>query len=1030
MSTQQPKLVPKNGVLNGGEADAIVVDGAQGSRVLTLPTSEEHYRVLAEHMNEGAVTLTTEGTILFCNQRFAEMVRVPAERLLGSSLISMLREEERQDFPRLVRQAIRNNVRTEGHLLRNSGNMLPVLLSLSPIPLEDSGQGICLVATDLSDQKRVEEAARQNEILYRTLLESLPQMVFAKDSHLRYISCNQNYAELLGISREEFAGKTDYDFFPAALADKYRADDQRVMQSGIVEEIVEEYASGGNTMTVQTVKAPFRDADGNTVGVLGIFWDITTRSRAEQKLREQAALLDLAHDAILVIDMDGRIRFWNRGATELYGWEEQKALGKVAHELLQTGFPDSLEKIQAKFLETGRWEGELQHTAQDGKVIITAGRWSVLRDEHGEPTAVMEINRDITARYQAERQLRKASLYTRSLIEASLDPLVTISREGKITDVNEATENVTGVARDRLIGSDFCDHFTEPEKARQGYEKVFEQGSVQDYPLAIRHVSGKLTDVLYNATIFKNEAGEVEGVFAAARDITEKKRAQATVAAEREKFNTILDVLPPYVILLTPDYHVAFANREFRRRFGESGGRRCFEFLFSRDEPCEVCETYKVLQTRKPLEWQWTGPDGCDYEIHDFPFTDSDGTTLILEMGLDVTDRKRAERALLESEEAFRTLAELAPQLVWMCTPDGLNVYFNQRWVDYTGMTLEESHGRGWNTPFHPDDKQPAWDAWDRAVATGNTYRVECRLRAVDGSYRWFLTKGVPLCDSSGKIVKWFGTCTDIDDLKRAQEELHLSNEKLEQRVQERTTDLVAVNKELEAFAYAVAHDLRAPLRHIHGFSDLLLHDGGSTLSVDSRHWLDCILNGTSRMEKLLEDLLNLSRLGRQPINRRTIPLKTLVQEVIDDLAPETSNRQIEWKLGNLPPANCDPALLKIVFINLLSNAVKFTRPRSTATIEVGHRVSDGKLVLFVRDNGAGFDMKYADKLFGVFQRLHLEKDFEGTGIGLATVNRILQKHGGRIWAEAELDKGATFYFTLGGTEVIEEQQVAALEAV
>ncbi len=282
----------------------------------------------------------------------------------------------------------------------------------------------------------------------------------------------------------------------------------------------------------------------------------------------------------------------------------------------------------------------------------------------------------------------------------------------------------------------------------------------------------------------------------------------------------------------------------------------------------------------------------------------------------------------------------------------------------------------------------------------------------------------------SRSIVKWFGTCTDIDDLKRAQEELHFSNEKLEQRVQERTAELVSLNKELESFAYAVAHDLRAPLRHIHGFSDLLLHDGASVLSADSRHWLECVISGTGRMERLLEDLLNLSRLGRQPINRRTVALKKLVQEVIDDLAPETAKRLIQWKLGHLPLADCDLALMRVVFTNLLSNAVKFTRPRDVAVIEIGQQMLNGEPMLFVRDNGAGFDMKYVGKLFGVFQRLHLEKDFEGTGVGLATVYRILQKHGGRIWAESELDKGATFYFTLGGAEAIKEQVVAVEGAI
>ena len=398
-------------------------------------------------------------------------------------------------------------------------------------------------------------------------------------------------------------------------------------------------------------------------------------------------------------------------------------------------------------------------------------------------------------RERAEEELRQTSSYARSLIEASLDPLVTISKDGKIMDVNRATEQATGVARKKLIDSDFADYFTEPEKARSSYQQVYSDGVVQDYPLAIRHVSGKVTDVLYNASVFKNEAGEVQGVFAAARDITQRKQAEAAVAAERQKFNTILDVLPHYVVLLTPDYHVAFSNREFQERFGEANGRRCFEFLFGRAEPCEVCETYKVLKVDKALDWEWTGPDGRHYEIHDFPFTDTDGSKLILEMGVDVTERKQTEAALQESETKFRTLSELAPQIVWACTPDGLNVYFNQRWVEYTGLTLEESYGRGWNTPFHPDDKQAAWDAWNHAVATGDTYRVESRLRGADGRYRWFLMRGVPLRDSSGTVVKWFGTCTDIDDLKRAEERVRQLNRELEERVEQRTAQLVESEK-------------------------------------------------------------------------------------------------------------------------------------------------------------------------------------------------------------------------------------------
>jgi light-regulated signal transduction histidine kinase (bacteriophytochrome) len=266
---------------------------------------------------------------------------------------------------------------------------------------------------------------------------------------------------------------------------------------------------------------------------------------------------------------------------------------------------------------------------------------------------------------------------------------------------------------------------------------------------------------------------------------------------------------------------------------------------------------------------------------------------------------------------------------------------------------------------------------------------------------------------------------TDLTAQKPAQDEVRRHNAELEQQVNIRTAELQAANQVLEAFSYAVAHDLRAPLRHIRGFSDLLQSDTDSALSADGRHYLDCVVNGCIRMEALLGDLLKLSRFSRQAVNWQMIRLSELVQEVIGELAPETANRKIEWKIGELPRANCDPALMKVVFANLLSNAVKFTRPRPTATIEVGQQALNGETVLFVRDNGTGFDMKYAGKLFGVFQRMHKEKDFEGTGVGLATVQRILQKHGERIWAEAEPDKGATFYFTCRDAEVIRERQAA-----
>ena len=239
----------------------------------------------------------------------------------------------------------------------------------------------------------------------------------------------------------------------------------------------------------------------------------------------------------------------------------------------------------------------------------------------------------------------------------------------------------------------------------------------------------------------------------------------------------------------------------------------------------------------------------------------------------------------------------------------------------------------------------------------------------------------------------------------------------LEQRVVERTAQLQASNQELEAFTYSVSHDLRAPLRHIGGFANILMEDFGSSLPPEAQKHVGRIEEGARKMGQLVDELLSLAHLGRQALTLQPTGLSSIVKDVLTLLTPESEGRQVEWKIAALPFVECDPGLVRQVFQNLISNALKYSRPRSPAVIEIGSMKKDGQLVIFVRDNGVGFSMKYADKLFGVFQRLHRAEDFEGTGVGLATVQRIIKRHGGRVWADAELDQGATFYFTLGGVD-------------
>ncbi len=321
---------------------------------------------------------------------------------------------------------------------------------------------------------------------------------------------------------------------------------------------------------------------------------------------------------------------------------------------------------------------------------------------------------------------------------------------------------------------------------------------------------------------------------------------------------------------------------------------------------------------------------------------------------------------------------------------------------------------------FMPNGELAPFDMWSapQALRGETATNVEYSLRRKDTGETWIGSYSFgPIRNGNGLIVGSVVTARDITQKKADELEIRKLNEELEQRVRERTAELEATNKELEAFTYSVSHDLRAPLRHISGFSKILTEEFGPSLPPEAQRHLLRIEEGTCRMGQLVDDLLNLARVGRRELTLQVTGLQSVVDEVISSLKPECSGRKVQWKIGNLPYVDCDTALMKQVFQNLLSNALKFTRPRPQAVIEVGQKEQDGSAVLYVRDNGVGFSMKYADKLFGVFQRLHRQEDFEGTGVGLATVQRIIHKHGGCIWAEAELDKGASFYFTLGDSE-------------
>lgn len=657
----------------------------------------------------------------------------------------------------------------------------------------------------------------------------------------------------------------------------------------------------GRHINISLTLSPLFDEQGKIVGISAIARDITERIKSEEALRQSEARLNeaqrIAHIGNWELDLLTNVLTWSGEIYRMFEIDPEK-FGASYEAFLDAIHPEDREAVNFAYTNSlkTRTPYAIDHRLllKDGRIKYVHEQCETFYDAEGKALRSVGTVQDVSDRKQAEDALRVANAYNRSLIEAALDPLVTISPGGKITDVNKATEQVTGYSRNELIGRDFSDYFTEPEKARAGYHQVFEVGFVRDYPLEIRHKEGSITPVLYNATIYKDDSGKVIGVFAAARDITEQKRAQEALRIANAYNRSLIEVSLDPLVTISPDGKITDVNTA-----------------------TEAVTGY--------LRNELIGKDFSGY------FTESE-----------------------KAREGYRKVFETG---------------FVK---DYP---LEIRHKNGRLTPV---------------LYNASIYR-----------------------DEKGKVIGIFAAARDVTELKRVENEIRRLNTELEQRVMERTAQLEAANKELEAFAYSVSHDLRAPLRHIDGFVELLSKQAKASLDEKGRHYLQTISDSAKKMGTLIDDLLVFSRMGRVEMKSMAIDLSDLVGEIIKDLQLETAGRTIQWKIAPLPQIQADPAMMRQALFNLMANAIKFTRPRDVAIIEMGFSQDEKEIVIYVRDNGVGFDMQFKDKLFGVFQRLHSAEEFEGTGIGLANVKRIVSRHGGRVWAEGEVDKGATFFFSL-----------------
>jgi PAS domain S-box-containing protein len=753
--------------------------------------------------------------------------------------------------------------------------------------------------------------------------------------------------------------------------------------------------------------------------------------RLEEEVRRQsseiAAYYDTAPVGLCIIDRDLRFVRVNAKLAEVNGIPADAHVGRTVREVLPD-LADSVESRLRHVFETGEpvlnIEIHGETAALPGVQRSWLEQWYPIRGEAGVENLNMVVHETTELKRTEERMRRLAAI-----VESASVAILSESLEGVLTSWNKGAEALFGYTAEEAIGRN-VDILLPPEHSRdfaQLLERVARGESIEQFETVRLHKRGTILPVSLSNSPIRDAEGQTVGLSVLAWNIQDRLRAENDLRESEERFHTAFANAPAGMVLTSPEGRFLQVNDVFagmlgytaeelsEKTFGDvtypedlEGFRRFVRAALAGE--VEV-GSFERNYLHKDEHVVWTS-------VRSILIRDQNGAPRhFITHILDISDRKKAEEALRESEARFRSSVEslLDGFGVFSAVRDdsGSIVDFRYDYINDAGcrlnqMSREQQIGRRLLEilPVHRDNG--LFDQYVYVVESGEPLIHESLTYADEygGGQRLeraFDLRAVKLGD--GFAVTW----RDITERKRVDDEIV----SLYQKLNEHAESLQASNSELESFAYSVSHDLRAPLRHMEAFLELLVEHAGSGFDETAHHYARIAIESSQAMTRLIDDLLAFSRLGRTEMRVTIVNVQALVDQVRNDLEHEIGSRSVRWRVEPLPDVAVDATLFKQVLMNLIGNAVKYTRTRAEAVIEIGFR-EEGDLARFhVRDNGVGFDMKYADKLVGVFQRLHSSQEFEGNGIGLALVDRIIRRHGGRVWGEGSVDRGATFYFSL-----------------